>query len=70
MTTPFTCRWCGRSGNGICRNSRDMTDQAIEGDETCFEQLAAIGWGESGEEYVRANKAARAAQRASGKARS
>lgn len=45
-------------------NSRDMTDFAIDGDETCFDNLAQIGWGESGESYVRLNKAAVAAARA------
>lgn len=54
------CRWCGRADNWHCRNTRDMTDMAIDGDETCFEELAKIGWGESGERYVRLNKAERA----------
>lgn len=57
------CRWCGKEGDWpmICMNTRDMSDRAIDGDETCFENLAKIGWGESGERYVRLNKAARAA---------
>lgn len=60
------CRWCGKEGDWptICMNTRDMTDRAIEGDETCFESLAKMGWGESGERYVRLNKAARGAKRA------
>jgi hypothetical protein len=41
-----------------------MTDFAIDGDETCFERLAVLGWGESGEHYVRLNKAAVAQGRA------
>jgi hypothetical protein len=40
-----------------------MTDFAIDGDETCFENLAKVGWGENGEAYVRRNKAAVAARR-------
>lgn len=59
-----TCRYCGRERNFPCMNSRDLTDFAIDGDETCFENLAKIGWGESGERYVRLNKAAVAANRA------
>ncbi len=64
----IVCRWCKREGNWprICMDSRDMTDKAIDGDETCFEELARIGWGESGERYVRLNKAARAQARAGG----
>lgn len=60
------CRYCGKVGDWprICFNSRDMTDRAIDGDETCFEKLAEIGWGESGERYVRLNKAHRARERA------
>lgn len=56
------CRWCGREGDwpNICMNSRDMTDSAISGDETCFKKLAEIGWGEAGESYVRLNRAATA----------
>lgn len=57
------CRYCKRERNWPCHNTRDMTDFAIDGDETCFENLAAIGWGESGERYVRLNKAHRAARR-------
>lgn len=60
------CRWCDRDGLWpyICMNTRDMTDRAIDGNETCFEALAKQGWGESGERYVRLNKAAVAEKRA------
>jgi hypothetical protein len=50
------CPDCGRYGDAICFNTRDMTDRAIDGDEVCFEALAKAGWGESGERYVRMNK--------------
>jgi len=40
-----------------------MTDMAIDGDETCFEELAKVEWGEAGERYVRLNKAERARER-------
>lgn len=61
------CRWCERNGfwPAICLNSRDMEDRAIDGDETCFESLAKVGWGEKGERYIRLNKADRARERAS-----
>lgn len=61
-----TCHYCGRDCEFPCRNTRDLTDLAIDGDETCFERLAELGWGEQGERYVRANKAALAARRAKG----
>jgi hypothetical protein len=58
------CYFCKRGRLFPCHSTREMTDAAIDGDEMCFENLAAVGWGESGEQYVRLNKAARAAERA------
>lgn len=58
------CHYCGQERDWPCHNTRDMTDAAINGDETCFETLARLGWGESGEQYVRANKADVAAGKA------
>ena len=61
-----TCHYCGKPGYWpvVCMNTRDMTDKAIAGDEICFEALAKSGWGESGERYVRLNRAAVAAEKA------
>lgn len=50
------CRYCGKADWPYCMNSRDMTDYAIEGNDTCFFALERQGWGESGERYVRLNR--------------
>src|SRR5438067_1675644 len=53
---PMQCIYCQRERNMPCMNSRDMTDFAISGDDTCMEALEANKWGESGEQYVRLNR--------------
>lgn len=52
------CRYCGRERRFPCANTRDMTDSAISGGDECMAALERVGWGESGERYVRANRAA------------
>jgi GNAT superfamily N-acetyltransferase len=60
VPTERCCYFCGKTGAfwpEICINTRDMTQKAIEGDDRCLEALAKSGWGESGENYVRLNRA-------------
>lgn len=62
----MSCKYCGRRGGpGLptpfdgCANTRDMEDFAELGDDTRFYQLAKIGGGEKGLNYVIANREAR-----------
>ena len=57
------CKFCGRKeGTGqfdlanSCMNTRDMEDFAELGDDTCFYQLAKLGGGEKGLNYIIANR--------------
>lgn len=52
------CHYCGRERMLPCQNTRDMTDFAITGEDTCLDALGKIGWGESGEQYVKLNREA------------
>lgn len=52
------CRYCDRESVFPCVNSRDLTDFAISGEDTCMAALEKQGWGESGERYVRLSREA------------
>ena len=53
------CRYCKRARVYHCMNTRDMEDFAEDGDNECFYQLAKIGGGEKGLQYVINNREAR-----------
>lgn len=50
------CTYCGRDRDYPCRNTRDMTDFAIEGDDACYQEITLKGGGESGMRYIDLNR--------------
>ena len=46
------CGYCNRERGFSCNNTRDMGDFAIDGERECFYQLAKVGGGEKGLNYV------------------
>jgi len=58
-----TCKYCQRERGYSCMNTRDMEDFAIDGDLSCFFQLAKLGGGEKGLKYVIANAEVRVRER-------
>lgn len=52
----MSCRWCGRAEEPFCRNTRDMTDMAISGDDTCYAEIEKLGGGEQGMRYIQLNR--------------
>lgn len=56
--TAPACRYCGRQSGYPCRNTRDMEDFAISGDDVCYGALIDLGGGEKGLRYVRLNREA------------
>lgn len=53
----MSCHWCGRDSEPFCRNTRDMTDMAIAGNDICYASIEKLGGGEQGMEYIRKNRA-------------
>lgn len=59
MADTSKCEYCGRDRSYSCRNTRDMEDFGEAGDRECFYQLAKLGGGEKGLQYVIKNCEAR-----------
>ncbi len=64
-----TCKYCNRERGHTCRNTRDMKDFAVDGNEDCLEQLALAGGGEKGLRYVILNRAETIRRREAGDAK-
>jgi len=57
------CEYCGQQKHYSCRNTRDMEDFAEDGYDEYFYQLAKLGGGEKGLQYVINNREARIERR-------
>ena len=54
------CQWCGKEGRWpmVCENTRDIEDNAINGNDLCWKTLQALGGAEKGLRYVALNREA------------